>query len=197
MTNTSSHPGNPQGKSLSNQLNRFSMQMGNKDRKSTGDFLFKVILLGNSKVGKSSIVMRLVVSPNTDLSYTAIGWEIQLGALAHNGFWLCKGESLHWTFATIELQKTCSRFLSSSDTLSVWHSRFGSIRFSDQQLFQVSVLLNSWPRLYHLLFRMRGEVLKGSWLSATRAVRRPLNQWTAGYFRYNPKLTSRTQQWWC
>ena len=171
--------------------------MGNRDRKSTGDFLFKVILLGNSKVGKSSIVMRLVVSPNTDLSYTAIGWEIQLGALAHNGFWLCKDESLNWTFATIELQKTCSRFLSSSDTLSVWHSRFGSIRFSDQQLFQVSVLLNSWPRLYHLLFRMRGEVLKGSWLSATRAVRRPLNQWPAGYFRYNRILTSRTRQWWC
>ena len=61
MTNTSSHPSNLNGKSLTNQMSRFSMQMGKQDRKSTGDFLFKVILLGDFKVGKSSIVMRLVV----------------------------------------------------------------------------------------------------------------------------------------
>ena len=35
-------------------------------RKSTVDSLFKVILLGDSKVGKSSIVRRLVVSIPTE-----------------------------------------------------------------------------------------------------------------------------------
>lgn len=37
--------------------------MLNGSRRSTGDFLFKVVMLGDSKVGKSSIVSRLAVSP--------------------------------------------------------------------------------------------------------------------------------------
>ena len=63
MMSTSIHPSKKKSSNTSSQA-QFLMQ-GGRDRKSTGDFLFKVIILGDSKVGKSAIIMRLVVITST------------------------------------------------------------------------------------------------------------------------------------
>jgi GTPase SAR1 family protein len=66
-------------------------------RKSSCDSLFKVILLGDSKVGKSSILMRLVV--RIFQIEMIIGRAIQSGTLANSKFRFCN------SYLTIYLTK--------------------------------------------------------------------------------------------
>jgi hypothetical protein len=72
-----------------NPNGRMTMRM---NRKSSTAALFKVILLGDSLVGKSSIVLRLVVS--CSLYLIGIERAILSGASANPGFRLCKHTDL-------------------------------------------------------------------------------------------------------